>query len=120
MVKQEWNNMDKSSERRLVENELLFRDANTKVQERVKLDNRSHQIPKNLKLHFYCECSNFHCRDRIMITATAYERAHKSRFHFITLPGHENAAVEKIVGGNHVYTVVEKFIDPAKVAAGRS
>lgn len=108
--------MDRPSERRLVENEMLFREANRKVQRQVQRDRRTHNIPETAKLHFYCECSNFHCRDRIVLTADEYDRAHGSRKHFITIPTHEDPSVEAIVDGNDVYSVVEKYIDPAKLA----
>lgn len=108
--------MDRPSERRLVENEMLFRNANRKVQRQVQHDHRLKKIPENTKLHFYCECSNFHCRDRIVITTGEYEKAHNNRKQFITIPTHENPAVETIVNGNDVYSVVEKYIDPAKLA----
>ncbi len=107
--------MDSRSERRLVENEMLFRDANRKVQKHVQENHRSHQIPKSTQLHFYCECSNYHCRDRIILTVDEYEKAHKSHKHFITLSGHENNSVETIIDGNDIYSVVEKFVDPAGI-----
>ncbi len=107
--------MNSRSERRLVENEILFRDANRKVQQHVEKNRRSHQIPESTKLHFYCECSNYHCRDRIILTAAEYEQTHKDHRHFITLSGHENNAVETIIEGNDIYSVVEKFVDPAGI-----
>lgn len=108
--------MDRSSERRLVENEILFRDANRKVQKQVQRDRLTHKGQATAKLHFYCECSNFHCRDRIVITADEYDKAHKNRKQFITIPTHEDSSVETIVDGNDVYSIVEKYIDPAKLA----
>ncbi|HSH56315.1 MAG TPA: hypothetical protein VK983_05875 [Candidatus Limnocylindrales bacterium] len=107
--------MHRPSERRLVENEVMFRDANRQVQQHVKANHRAHQIPESTKLHFYCECSNFHCRDRIIITVKEYEAAHANRKQFITVVGHENPAVESVVDGNAVYTIVEKYVDPAKM-----
>src|SRR5690348_1376830 len=106
--------MDTSSERRLIENELLFRDANLRVQQQIQEDRSGRGLTPGTKVHFYCECSNFRCRDRIILTAGEYQAAHQDNRHFIILPGHENRAVERVIQSSPVYSVVEKFIDPAK------
>lgn len=107
--------MDQFSERRLIENEVLFRSANQKVQKQVQKDRPRRQGKDNTKLHFYCECSNLYCRDRIKLTADEYELAATGRKEFIVIPGHENHAVEKVLRETDTFNVVEKFRDPAKV-----
>lgn len=107
--------MDKFSERRMVENELLFRSANREVQRKIQADRPRRAAQDTMKLHFYCECSDLYCRDRIKLTADEYEAATKSEKEFIVIPGHENVAVEKIVHSRPEYTVVEKYLNPAKV-----
>lgn len=107
--------MDSSAERRLVENELLFRAANQKVQKQVQKDHLPRNGVDESKLHFYCECSNFHCRDRVIITADEYDAAHTDTKYFTIIPGHENRAVEKVIRKTLSYSVVEKFMDPAEV-----
>jgi hypothetical protein len=107
--------MDKFSERRLVENELMFRAANRKVQQQVQKDRNRYEGTDKTKLRFYCECSNFHCRGRISLTINEYQAATTNNREFVILPGHENKSVEKIVRTEDDFMVVEKNMDPAKV-----
>lgn len=107
--------MDHFSERRMVENELLFRSANREVQRRIQEDRPRGGGPDTTKLHFYCECSSLYCRDRIKLTADEYEAATNTEKEFIVIPGHENGVVEKVVHRRPLYNVVEKYLDPAKV-----
>lgn len=109
--------MKSLSERRLVENEMLFRSTNREVQRRVKRDLAAKQEPATLELHFYCECSRFYCRDRIKLSVDEYESATENERQFIVLPGHENPTVEKIIRKAAGYTVVEKNIDPVSATA---
>jgi hypothetical protein len=112
--------MDHFSERRMVENELMFRAANRKVQQRVQKDFSPRDIPDSTKLHFYCECSNLHCRDRIKLTVSDYQEATLGEKEFVVIPGHQNGAVEKVIKETADYTVVEKYMDPAKVMNDRA
>jgi hypothetical protein len=109
--------MEELSERRLVENEMLFRSTNREVQRRVKADLRKADKPDVTKLHFYCECSSFYCRERIKLTIDEYEEATVNEKQFIVLPRHENTLVEKVVRSAAGYVVVEKNIDPVKATA---
>lgn len=109
--------MENVSERRLVENEMLFRSTNREVQRRVKDDRLKRDGPDNTKLHFYCECSRFYCRDRIKLTVDEYETATDNEKQFIVLPGHENEAVERVVQRTDHFVVVQKNIDPVKATA---
>lgn len=107
--------MDQFAEQRLVKNELIFRAANRKVQKQVQKDHLPRNTTDTSKLHFYCECSDFSCRERIVITADEYEKAHKMDKHFIIIAGHENGSVEKVFRETPDFHIVEKFMDPAKL-----
>lgn len=109
--------MKNLSERRLVENEILFRSTNREVQRRVKKDLIGSGESRVFKLRFYCECSRFYCRDRIELTIDEYELATENEKQFIVLPGHENPAVEKVIRKGENYIVVEKNIDPVSATA---
>lgn len=109
--------MGNLSKRRLVENEMLFRATNREVQRRLKEDGIAGADNEGPKIHFYCECSKFYCRDRIKITIREYETSTVNEKQFIVLPGHENAKVEKVVKHLEEYVVVEKNIDPIKATA---
>lgn len=102
--------MGKLSERRLVENEVIFRDVNKDVQEFV--NNEMHQSGK-ATVKFYCECSDPDCTERIELSTHEYEKIHKNKKCFITLIGHETPEVEDLVEKNRSYQVVKKhFIPP--------
>ena len=112
--------MNKSpSERRLAENEVYFRQLNENVQEGItnlaKLadENRQHNLShqNDSPLHFYCECSDENCRDRIIITPSEYNQIHSHRNRFIIIPGHEVVAVEKVITEHQKFFIVEKYLN---------
>lgn len=97
------------SDRRLIENEVIFRDVNKNIQEFV--DNE--QNAPN-KLPFYCECSNPECIERIELSTELYATLHKKQKHFITIVGHEFPEIEKVLKKDSHYQVVEKHFTPPK------
>jgi hypothetical protein len=98
--------MDKFSERRLKENEVIFQQANKGVAEFITEETAGDPFIK-----FYCECSNIDCRDRIPLRASEYHKLHKDQRHFIALAGHEMPQIEAIVERHSVFNVVRKFGD---------
>lgn len=104
--------MNESSERRLAENEVMFRHANSKNkgrQQRAYADADS-----GLVVNFFCECSNRNCHERIAISVEDYEKAHQNNKQFIALPGHENTAIEWVVKQEAGFNVIQKYVDPAE------
>jgi hypothetical protein len=97
--------MNKVSERRLKENEVIFQQANKGVAEFVQEETDD----PNPIISFYCECSNIDCRQRITLKANKYTQLHKNKRQFIALKGHEMPELEKIVHRGPGYVVVEKF-----------
>lgn len=102
--------------RRLLENEVVFRRANEKVQKFMQQQN-AEQDAQPAALHFYCECSNEDCRERIVMTPARYAKLHDNRRHFIIKPGHGVANIEKIVKIAADYSVVEKHVTPPEKAS---
>jgi hypothetical protein len=103
--------MDRLSERRLVENEVVFKKLNQRLQKAIKaiLD----QVHTNeMELLFYCECSNLDCKERIKIPVEVYEKIHKRNDHFALKPGHEIGQMERIVSQTDDYLVVQKLLKP--------
>lgn len=97
--------MNELTKRRLKANEVVFREANLAVSEFVEAESGNH----NKEVAFYCECSMARCRSRIKMTTSEYSKAHSNDKRFITLPGHEQPAVEKIVKLANSFNIVEKF-----------
>jgi hypothetical protein len=117
----------KHSERRLVENEAVFRRYNERVQEGLVAANRmaredGHDTlvemtrQDDMPLHFYCECSDENCSQRIVMKPADYRRIHRDRKRFILLPGHEVNEVECVVERKRGYSVVKKFEQPPEDA----
>jgi hypothetical protein len=99
--------MNSLSERRLVENEVIFRSANKDAEEFIIETQGADAV-----LHFYCECSHTECKQHITLSAQKYEELHKNNRQFIAIPGHEVPEVERIVLRTPKYIVIEKYGDP--------
>lgn len=114
-----------ASERRLAENELVYKRLNQQVKKNFdevnalaeKHGQPEFMISKQIEeqpLHFYCECSEIHCAQRIVLSQHDYSEAHKLRKHFIVVPGHENPLIERVIRTEQHYKVVEKLKEPPK------
>jgi hypothetical protein len=115
--------MDESTiERRLVENEAIFRELNSRMQKSLnKSDknlstvhsthtNRSETTP----MYFFCECSDEKCQKQIKISSKDYDKIHKDTSKFILVPGHEIGKIENVVEKHPEYYVVRKNLEPPK------
>jgi hypothetical protein len=103
--------MDRLSERRLVENEVVFKKLNQRLQKTIKamLD----QVHTDeMELLFYCECSDLNCIERIKIPVETYETIHKRKDHFVLKAGHELPEIERIVSQVNDYVVAQKLLKP--------
>lgn len=105
------------SERRAIENEAIFRSANEQV-----LDDLDGLKKMNMHvmgdaavsdtdkpLHFYCECSNDECLQRIVLKPSKYKDLHQNTSQFVLVPGHEIPELERTIQRTERYIVVEKF-----------
>lgn len=111
---------DQVSERRLAENELIFRQANQKVSQSFAHLKSSVEEGKDgdwlpdleATIHFFCECSDEKCRQRIKLKQSKYEELHQNGSQFVLLPGHNHPKVERVMQSTDDYIVVEKYIAP--------
>lgn len=103
--------MKEFSERRLAENELLFRHNNSKKKYQVQKD----AMEDEPIIDFYCECSDRSCHERIYLTPETYEALHQNNKQFIALLGHENTAIEEVIKLEGEVNVIQKFIDPSEI-----
>jgi len=116
--------VNKSSERRLVENQVIFRRLNSRVQRGFDEVNaiaaQDGECPiginDSLILHFYCECSDEHCKKRIKLSLNVYNAVHSHNDEFTIVCGHEALAVEDVVNREQEYCVVKKHNEPPKNA----
>ena len=90
-------------------NEVLFRKANDRVDERAE-EHASSAEP----VAFYCECSDPDCTERILITAQEFENVRQHDAQFLVRPDHDVPSVEIIVTRTPLYFVVEKTGEAAE------
>lgn len=104
------------SERRQIENEMIFRRANELVGDNldeldefhIEDDNPELIRDDKVELHFKCECSDENCDERVRIKLSVYQAIHANRQAFIIKPNHQVEAIEKVVVTEKDYSVVEK------------
>jgi hypothetical protein len=113
----------KVSERRMAENEVVFRKANEKVTDDLdqlkKLAAETKQeslVIDDINLEFYCECSDENCRMRVKLSTNDYSEIHKNRARFVIVPEHEVLSIENVISRGHGFWVVEKHEVPSKDA----
>ena len=99
--------MEQQSERRLVENEIIFRQANTDMKDFIEDVGAQH----NTTLPFFCECSRMNCRRRIELSSDQYQKLHSNRRRFIVVDGHEVPQIERVVERHPGFNVVEKIAE---------
>jgi hypothetical protein len=115
--------MDESIlERRLVENEAIFRKFNERMQKRINEINKKANDGKELlaernstiPMYFFCECADEKCQNQIKISPATYNKIHEDNSKFIIAPGHEIAKIEDVTDKQPDYYVVKKHIQPPK------
>lgn len=104
------------SERRQIENEMIFRRGNEKVGDDLDELDAKHiedDYPELIRtedmlLHFKCECSDEDCDARIPIELSVYQKIHENRNAFVIKPKHQVNEIEKVIVSEDHYSVVEK------------
>jgi hypothetical protein len=90
-------------ERRLGENEVLYREVNERVRELHDSFGLDDQL-----IEFVCECARVECTERIRLTPAEYEHVRESGRRFALVDGHETPEVEEVVERGERFSVVEK------------
>ena len=89
-------------QRRLIENEEMYRRAN----ELIDL-NRGDQV-RGRKERFLCECSNEDCSATIDLVWDEYRAIRDHPDRFVIRPGHETAGLDRLIEEHDGYLVVDK------------
>jgi hypothetical protein len=92
------------SERRQIENEMIFRRLNEVVED----DNPHLLWDDAILLNFKCECSDENCDKRIPVKLSVYKKIHENRDAFIVKLKHQVEDIEKVILSEDNYSVVEK------------
>ncbi len=89
-------------DRRLVQNEILFRRLNERV---------ASAEAGRLELELFCECSDRECLKVLTIAVSEYEWLRQNPRRFAVLPGHEAPSVEDVVERHERFVIVEKHAE---------
>jgi hypothetical protein len=99
------------SDRRLAENEALFREVNERVEAiAVRQGDDDHVY------EFYCECSNTDCTMQVPATLAVYEAVRASGRRFLVRPEHVIPEAEAVVERTDEWWVIEKLGDAGEFA----
>lgn len=106
------------SDRRKAENEVFFRQSNERTEKSLRVlkematdEDQMDLVPDlDRPIHFYCECSDENCRQRIKMKPSIYRRLHKNADQFVIVPGHIDSSIEREIKTTETYSVVEKFV----------
>jgi hypothetical protein len=89
-------------ERRLAQNEALFREVNERV------ETLADRLGPDLSYEFLCECANADCTFRISLPLSVYESIRADPQQFVVLPLHYTPEVEDLVIEESTHWVVRK------------
>jgi hypothetical protein len=90
--------------------QVVYREVNERIAELTGLLN---ETGVNL---FICECSDPGCAEALEVTRDEYEAVRSDPARFFVVQGHQLPEVERVVGGNRRYVVVEKLGVAAEIA----
>ena len=89
-------------ERRLAQNEALFREVNERV------ETLADRFEPDVPYEFLCECANADCTFRISLPLSVYESIRADPQQFVVLPLHYTPEVEDLVIEADTHWVVRK------------
>lgn len=90
--------------------QVAFREVNERIAELA-----AERGEAELSL-FVCECSDPACAETLEINPAEYENVRADGARFVVLRGHQAPKVERVVGGNGRFLVVEKLGPAAAIA----
>jgi len=90
-------------QRRLAENEVLFREVNERIEELAATHGDDDHV-----YEFLCECSNRDCTFRLSVTHAVYVGVRADPRRFIIKPDHYLPEIEHVVDRRDGYWVIEK------------
>jgi hypothetical protein len=98
-------------ERRLAQNEALYREVNERISEQAE----RHDDRPDAVYDFLCECSNLDCNLRIEVRLGEYEAVRAFPRRFLIAPDHYLPEVEGLVEDRGPFWVIEKEDDAGEL-----
>jgi hypothetical protein len=89
-------------QRRLGENEILYREVNERVRE------LNEQFGADDTIEFVCECARLECTERVSMTKAEYEQVRADGARFAVVPGHEDLSIEHVLARHERFFTIKK------------
>jgi hypothetical protein len=89
-------------ERRMTQNEALFREVNERVQEKAEAFGSAGTF------EYLCECANADCTFQVSLTPAQYESVRADPTQFVVLPLHFTPEIEVMVSEDVGFWIVKK------------
>ena len=89
-------------ERRMAQNEALFREVNERIKE------TADSLASDSPFEYFCECANADCTFQVTMTSAQYESLRADPTQFAVLPLHFTPEVETLVSESDSYWIVRK------------
>jgi hypothetical protein len=99
-------------EKRLAQNEALYREVNERVTAIVERQDRPDD--RTYEYSYFCECANADCTLQVTVPRDVYEWVRSESNRFLIAPGHEMPEAEKVVRAERGFAVVEKEGEAAR------
>ena len=90
-------------ERRVSDNEILYRAVNEKIE---GLNEAFGTLTQTMTV--VCECGDESCAEQIELDVSTYERVRAEPTHFVVVPGHVVPDVESVVERGDGFEIVRK------------
>jgi hypothetical protein len=91
-------------ERRLAQNEALFREVNERVNDIADAERQ----PQHDLTGYVCECANPDCTFVLQLSGDEYETVRADAAQFVVLPDHYTPEIESLVSRHERYWIVKK------------
>lgn len=98
----------------MAQNEAVFREVNEQI---AAVDERLGRDGPEQPTEIVCECGRSDCMERIVVTRADYDDVRAEPTQFFVVSGHADTAVERVIGGDGAYQIIEKLPgEAAKIA----
>jgi hypothetical protein len=98
-------------DRRLAQNEVLFREVNERVSDLAT------GLGDDGGYEYLCECSNRDCTFRIALTSAQYETIRSDPKQFVVLPDHFTPEIEEVAVEHEAFWIVRKHGEAGEYVA---
>jgi hypothetical protein len=105
------NEVGESRAEKAARNQGLFREVNERLREMAEAFSELTGAAS-----FTCECADITCVEQMSLSLDEYEAVRAHANHFVVLPGHVYADVERVVSENGGFVIVEKLGEAAAIA----